>query len=163
MFLEFAHLCIFPCDVYCSCALFACINKENVSCWDTDWPLKSMLAFFSLNWFQISNTLLSTTNWFMDSAVAGKARTQRDGPKLYIFAFSFLNSLEDRWKSDGKSHVSGLPDCVCSIVCPRVKISPQRSAHGVHGSGLSVPLQTSFALILGLLSTGIQSTCISSN
>lgn len=47
MFSAFVYLYVFPCDTCFSCALFVCINKENVCCWDTDWSLERMLAFFT--------------------------------------------------------------------------------------------------------------------
>lgn len=85
-------MCVFQCDVYGLSALFACKNKENISSWNTDWPLNGILAFFfffhSIYFKKVTCCWVQWIGLWMQNAT-GKARTQCENPKLYIMQLTF--------------------------------------------------------------------------
>lgn len=135
-------------------ALFACINKENISSWNTDWPLNGILAFFSFNLFQTSDVLLTAMNWFMQNTT-GKARTQCENPKLYILQLTFwvlwmtgksqLQRARSLWSMKlCLADLWLLPDSVCRVLdCSMKDGTESRAWHS--------PLTSFFRQVLLLL------------
>lgn len=83
-----------------SCTLFVCINKEYICCWDTDWSLERMSAFFTPSISKKAKNCWAKQIGLWTQDTAGKIRTQCDGTKPYILPSSFWIP----WKI-GKNHM----------------------------------------------------------